>query len=1179
LGYSNAMAEGNKIALDGESVHEKCPTRLLDDLPVDHDAFGSHQCIAEAIAELINNGKGGKAIALIGHWGSGKSTVVRLLEREFKDNTEIVFFVFDAWGHQGDPLRRPFLERLIDWLLDKRWLSDRNKWLKKKEEIAKRVRTTRSFPRFTRAGTIMAFLAMPVPIGLGLLTLGKTVIANWPFEMQAWIVGLTILLLPFAGLILIWGLSWRFPRIRAWFAGNEIPHTDIASLLLSGKPVENLVYETPDPTSIEFQTVFKEATEEALNGNDRKLIIVVDNLDRVSTEDALKIWATLRPFFKWEESTQQPKWTERLWLLVPFAPDTPQRLWREDSQEKGGQETTQRTLADEFVEKTFQIRFHVPLPITSDWRYFFINKLKKAFPNHFQHYRGDLHAIYRIFDAKRIDNHRPPTPREVKLFINQLGAYHRVRQYIDEGEAIPLPVQCWYVLAVHDLIAKHGPEDVLVNRYEELLGEDAQRFFKHAARLQEHLAALYFNVEVDKAMQVLIGDEVREALQLGNGKRLKELQEKVPVEAFFTVVEREIFNELNDWVARDPLAIAKAALALRDLARDDSPDWRVIWQQLIDDAQKAEWSDLDEQAGKGLVTLLQKSGNRYEMLGKSLLNNLKLPLAIGKEEQKQGVYTARVDDWTKGLVLLLHEFQRSGREKLFQEFRIPGDAAFYVEVIRAAVQLEDELLLQLGPQASAGEVVKRLSDLCLNAELDELYAKVVRVLAKKGWDWSPFVDAVRQRLENPQKVKPAEIIGCLKALLYLDVEKVRTTSRVLKRLAEQGRLLHCMHFASSNEEAIGLCVLLMLEHNPEAKLASMPQGSRAKDGLRLYHSVLKRRPKNIVRHLADLTKEFRRSETLLQTAKKADQVKPFIFSVLNYLVEKELTEGYPSADFVVKHYRFLKDNLQETVLKKLLQQHIQNSSLVKAIQPFNAELADLYLQAMELSRVEEVRERLIEFLQKGLQTASKEQWAHELDTPGPLLRLVIVLMEKGEPPELEHPFYSALLDHAKRMLQGSTVPSELQNQWSRICQLLKEHLRVTLLRDIRDMLIHEADKDSTNLLELYGIELIESKVLEEEGKFDEIVRRWFLSILDRRNPQELEWLKKILKETKVFERSHEETQKAFSEAVRTVWKETVGDQVEVHLKGIASAIGLNLPKKDRPQQIDGGTESQERKED
>ena len=104
-----------------ETAHTHCTTRLLDDAPSNIDAFGAHQRIANALSDLIQHEEGGKTIALTGSWGSGKSTVVRLLssalsETSANEGTAKVF-VFDAWAHQGDPLRRTFLEHLIDFFV------------------------------------------------------------------------------------------------------------------------------------------------------------------------------------------------------------------------------------------------------------------------------------------------------------------------------------------------------------------------------------------------------------------------------------------------------------------------------------------------------------------------------------------------------------------------------------------------------------------------------------------------------------------------------------------------------------------------------------------------------------------------------------------------------------------------------------------------------------------------------------------------------------------------------------------------------------------------------------------------------------------------------------------------------------------------------------------------------
>ena len=57
-----------------------------------------------------------RIIGIEGIWGSGKSNVVKMLERELSD--DYYFFEYDAWGHQEDLQRRSILELLTSKLID-----------------------------------------------------------------------------------------------------------------------------------------------------------------------------------------------------------------------------------------------------------------------------------------------------------------------------------------------------------------------------------------------------------------------------------------------------------------------------------------------------------------------------------------------------------------------------------------------------------------------------------------------------------------------------------------------------------------------------------------------------------------------------------------------------------------------------------------------------------------------------------------------------------------------------------------------------------------------------------------------------------------------------------------------------------------------------------------------------
>ena len=120
---------------------EHVKVKLLADTPADKDVFGGHERVAIAIATLIERESGGKAIALEGGWGAGKSSIVRMLEKIFEKTGEwdTRILVFDAWSHDGDPLRRVFLEELTRLCTDGFKRARKAHWEdRKKKEITGR---------------------------------------------------------------------------------------------------------------------------------------------------------------------------------------------------------------------------------------------------------------------------------------------------------------------------------------------------------------------------------------------------------------------------------------------------------------------------------------------------------------------------------------------------------------------------------------------------------------------------------------------------------------------------------------------------------------------------------------------------------------------------------------------------------------------------------------------------------------------------------------------------------------------------------------------------------------------------------------------------------------------------------------------------------------------------------
>ena len=89
---------------------------LTDDAEIkDGSKNQTHENIAENLYNLISdNNTPGLTIGLEGKWGSGKSTVIKILSEKLKANQDTFIFYIDTWAHEGDPLRRIFLESFVE---------------------------------------------------------------------------------------------------------------------------------------------------------------------------------------------------------------------------------------------------------------------------------------------------------------------------------------------------------------------------------------------------------------------------------------------------------------------------------------------------------------------------------------------------------------------------------------------------------------------------------------------------------------------------------------------------------------------------------------------------------------------------------------------------------------------------------------------------------------------------------------------------------------------------------------------------------------------------------------------------------------------------------------------------------------------------------------------------------
>ena len=529
-----------------------CPTKTIQDAPANTDtlsqfdkdeAKGPQQRVVDAIVEIIRNEDAGITIGLEGGWGSGKTTVINFLRSAFENDENVTVFTFDAWGHQGDPLRRTFLESLITYFESRRWIN-RKRWKKLGDRLAKRRRSSRTtiVPIPNTAGILIGALLLLIPTAAAFLTEGlRRRVALFGNEGGFSWVTFFGLIPPAVILVLLCYLGYRVAKKRCQHqhqSGN--PNNDKTSGLafLTGQQITQTrqdVSETPDPTSIEFSHYFRKLMAEALELDQRRVVIVVDNLDRVDPADARAIWSTLQTFLQ-DRQAGSEAWLKKLWVIVPYDREGMEKIWARTGDDGGAdtppsidietpQVLTDPSVAGSFMDKCFQLKFEVPPPVLSNWHQFLNDRLKDALPEHGE---DDRDAIRRAFDVMLPYGHAP-TPREVILFVNQIGVLHR--QWRD---VYPLDHMAYYVLLRRLLPVKDLNADLLKPK-----SSYPQIVTATSIDVRKSLAGLLFNVEPKLGMQLLLRAPIETELKAGaaGADRLENLKTAYP-QAFWTVMER-----------------------------------------------------------------------------------------------------------------------------------------------------------------------------------------------------------------------------------------------------------------------------------------------------------------------------------------------------------------------------------------------------------------------------------------------------------------------------------------------------------------------------------------------------------------------------------------------------------------------------------------------------------------
>ena len=1140
------------------ATEERCLTRLLADTPSETDSFGSHERVARAIGEVVQTESGGRAIGLEGGWGAGKSTIVGLTAKELAQTKDCDhrIAVFDIWAHQDDPLRRTFLENLITRAQEFGWVNN-DQWDRRLSELTRRRRedTTRVIPKLTGAGLWFALTLLSIPVGAALISAGATL---WASDNPSEVLAAALLLAGLIGVLapaIFYAFVVAFPqwrrKSRASGGREDWGLSDFPALVTGQASTESrtIVTQTPDPTSVEFEAVFRELLGEALAPKDRKLLLVVDNLDRVQPSDALSIWSTLQTFLG-HSDYRQADWIDRFWVLIPYDGDAILRLW--DQSDSNSPEATSPSLAASFLDKTFQLRFRVPPLLLTNWREFLQDALQQALPNHREE---DFHDVYRAFAAEGGLETSAPTPRDLKIFVNQIGSLHRTWQ--DEFALSHL--------ACYVLLQKGGE-----NIRDALLSKDDSGFPRRIIgdQWREIVAALHFGVPSQEASQLLLRGPIQLALSSGDGTTLSELASAHP-SGFWTVLEDTVPAGSQDWSTVAPAELAKAAIALENSGvlglADNRPEAAAIRSSIQIAATGVQaWNPFNEATAQGMVTigkLVSDSGKTIRTLLEGASNTLVGNPGGTGEEGSSGAaresVTARV--WMSAALTLIEGLVELGLEQhLDTGIKVPLSAEQWLEASRQVEGKDpDGRLLQYFDLQAISELDQLLAEQLAGDQIEgnTYFAVRAAMMTKSQNGLTNTARNVFARLQSGESIQSGHLHFMLRTLRLSEAAGLIQRDQYAE-FAASGNYLHHLYQAvsDSHTEAVGECMFGFLRAVPDPEEPGQVGNSHA--GYQ-YLTQMLQNPDMVAgaaEHFAALVRETQQLPVVFEMAIAWETVPPFLTNVLRTLLGSE--DVCKPVELVRANWDVVREVLREEGaqgFETFLRELSRRDSLVDGVVDGAFDVSESGLYVALLKGIGD--QGLVNWCATHLPSVDQGTWSKAMASQGDLMDLAIELKTREANLRLGVAYLDGLIEYARIVAAGpSSVPPDVY--WRGIASLLSADQQELLSRRAYEILVDSNGEASAEFIKFLGGLLSSSNLLSNDRRFIDQVCR---PILVNSNASGIEWVAGIADSdpglfTKHFDRV---AANDFKDRVQQRLNESSDDDPTLpNLKRIGAALGI-----------------------
>lgn len=1184
------MIAQNKTIVTTEAVEFHNGARLLPDLPTAADAFGPHRQLANAIADLIRTEEGGKAIALEGGWGSGKSSVIEMLRAVLSDEAtsaaKVQVHVFDAWSHEGDPLRRVFLEDLTAACLDNLGADSRDQWEKRrKTEISGKTRETdqKTVPILQSAWPLLTLAALTLfPIGVALVGgLARHDLRDnyifWSLVISAGIALLVPIALSSLFVYCVWPF-WPFSLCHCLRARTEkSKKRELAGRLISlyakkiDETTRTTAHETSGPTSIEFQRYFSDLLDTHLKEPSRKLVLVLDNLDRVPTSTARTLWTTLRVFAECCENKANSRWAKRVWFVVPYDPDAARRLWDDGEDTTTLSESNLKISAAEteianaskpiaprlsaaFLDKTFQIRFDVPPLLLADWKQYLDDLLRQSLGQSVC-LPESAHRIYLLSRRMAEEKKRPPTPRHLKLYVNDIGALYR-----RFDTAFPIEH-----LALYAILRRQG-HDIRLWLLENQAEHDVFSSLLGSGEFVASLCAMaHGTTDIDKARDLHLRSPIESSLASGNATELTRLS-KVP--GFWQVLEI-ICDEPTSSFGTDEGRVVNTltcveASGLLSTARIETSSVKQFLERLI---AAAEWKSLSKATGEGAASAIRLSLSQGAY--KSLLERL---ASVSKSDD-----TANLDtkNWIAGIRSIVASLNEQGLLNSYAEaVHLPAEAQT-LELLDSISTLPDEEQSRVASVLSlSGESNEFVETMLPQASVEwsESHSRALRVsllVLGSKCEAKDIGKALIARLSYDAELTFQELERLTLALENLESSFENVIAPLVEGFVKNGtvfrRLNNCLKHP--NTKCVSRLFSWAIQSHNFSTAPSTPTG--APEGF-AFATQIARSPENhpeLVEGIVSWCKTGDKNSLLYAVLCESSTLQPLAVAVCKALKSNGRLGSVLDATEFTNSFA----NVTEVCAAD---DEIELGALTKyllAEEAFARSLGDVSLKADSLEgAIHLIRHgamsrngEFAQAVQRFLADVTSEEWTQSLRTADARYEMVCSVRAQDGSFALSGDFPDSLEKMLADIIDGSSASMTPRHDWQVICNAVPGNQQVTIAAKIIER-ADSPDKHLVSVIPLFRDRLRTAAIAYTEESF---VRNALITVVQRGGLEEMSWLVDVSGSNPAFwSQTPESDQKTFAQAMITRFQ-SCDEDIKTCLRKVGEHLGMSL-------ESDRGNESQ-----